>query len=323
LQNVKQLGRASVFLLAASLLGASTVSAAVITIATETVGNAGNANDPTTNLGAVGYDYNIGEYDVTASQYTAFLNSVATTAGDPNSLWNTAMTATTSGGPGITRSGSGTVGSPYSYSVTAGGRGSFPVTYVNFYNTLRFANWLDNGQPTTGTETTGTTETGAYTITSGGISANSITRNPGATWALESQNEWYKAAYYDPGDGTYSAYPTQSNTAPTTSQANYNSSDTTTVGSFTASPSYYGTFDQGGDVFQFNETITGADRFDLGGAFNSGNSGPLKSSASSYVSETFKGDNLGFRVVEVPEPASMGMLALGGIATLARRRRRY
>ena len=47
-----------------------------------TVGNAGNAADPSPGYGAVPYTYQIGEYDVTTAQYCQFLNAVATTS-DP------------------------------------------------------------------------------------------------------------------------------------------------------------------------------------------------------------------------------------------------
>ena len=61
-----------------------------------------------------------------------------------------------------------------------------------------------------------------------------MTRNPGATYFIPSENEWYKAAYYNPTKGTYWAYPTQSNAAPSnvlsatgTNNANYfNGGDT-------------------------------------------------------------------------------------------------
>ena len=56
------------------------------------VGNAGNAPDPSTGYGAVDYNYNIGEYDVTAGQYTAFLNAVAAT--DTYGLYNSSMSFT-------------------------------------------------------------------------------------------------------------------------------------------------------------------------------------------------------------------------------------
>ena len=57
-----------------------------------TVGNPGNAADTrydATGFGSVGYVYQIGKYEVTAGQYTEFLNAVA--KADPNGLYNTAM----------------------------------------------------------------------------------------------------------------------------------------------------------------------------------------------------------------------------------------
>lgn len=135
------------------------------------VGNAGNAAD-SSNFGSVSYAYNIGEYDVTVSQYTAFLNAVAQT--DTYSLYDSSMAGTTLGDPGIAQNGSS---GSYSYSVAAG-RGNHPVTDVTFWDALRFSNWLDNGQPN-GAEGPGTTETGAYTLTSTAIANNTVTRNAG------------------------------------------------------------------------------------------------------------------------------------------------
>ncbi|HZK80326.1 MAG TPA: SUMF1/EgtB/PvdO family nonheme iron enzyme, partial [Humisphaera sp.] len=245
-----------------SLVGAVAVFASPVTILTVPVPAGGVANTAdSTGYGSVGYSYNIGQYDVTSSQYTAFLNAVAAT--DPNGVYNSSMSGTTSGNPGIIQSGSS---GSYTYSV-AGGRGNFPVTDVTFWDTTRFANWLSNGQPT-GAQGAGTTETGTYTLTPGGISGNTVTRNAGSTWAVTSENEWYKAAYYTPlggtgnSNGNYWLYPTQSNTI-SLAQANYytgassgpgSGTDTTAVGSY-AYPSYYGTYDQGGDVFQWNEAI--------------------------------------------------------------------
>ena len=84
----------------------------------------------------------------------------------------------------ITRSGSD---GSYSYAVNSG-FGPNPVNHVSFFDAMRFVNWLQNGQGSGGTET------GVYTI-SDGISE---TRNPSASFWLPSENEWYKAAYYDP-----------------------------------------------------------------------------------------------------------------------------
>ena len=124
-----------------------------------TVGNPGNAPDTRYNsisVGSVDHVYQIGKYEVTAGQYTEFLNAVA--KADPNGLYNTAM-----GDPGdslganIQRTGS----SPnFSYSVAADWANR-PVNYVSFWDAARFANWLHNGQPT-GRKVPGTTEDGAY-----------------------------------------------------------------------------------------------------------------------------------------------------------------
>ena len=56
------------------------------------VGNPGNAPDTRydrISVGSVDHVYQIGKYEVTAGQYTEFLNAVA--KADPNGLYNTAM----------------------------------------------------------------------------------------------------------------------------------------------------------------------------------------------------------------------------------------
>ena len=75
--------------LVAVVLFCPAVQAGTINIPLVTVGDAGNLPDPATGYGAVGYTYQIGEYDVTTAQYT-FLNAVATTS-DPYGLYNTGM----------------------------------------------------------------------------------------------------------------------------------------------------------------------------------------------------------------------------------------
>ncbi|HEX4056629.1 MAG TPA: SUMF1/EgtB/PvdO family nonheme iron enzyme [Tepidisphaeraceae bacterium] len=318
MKAIRYLSRALVLLagVGVPLLGAGAASAS-ITIATVPVGDPGNAAD-TTGFGSVAYSYNIGEYDVTSSQYTAFLNAVAAT--DTYGVYNSDMAGTTSGNPGIIQSGSS---GSYTYSVAAG-RGNYPVTDVTFWDTTRFANWLDNGQPT-GAEGAGTTETGTYTLTPTGIANNTVTRNANYTWAVTSENEWYKAAYYTPLGGTgnsnpnYWLYPTQSNTI-SPSQANYTLLDTTPVGSY-AYPSYYGTYDQGGDVFQWNESIyRGSFRGLRGGSFDNFYY-TLPSNYSLTGDPTDDYSDVGFRVSQVPEPASLGILMFGATGMLLRRRR--
>ncbi|MEN6449371.1 MAG: PQQ-binding-like beta-propeller repeat protein, partial [Thermoguttaceae bacterium] len=122
------------------------------------VGDAGNVADTApqgaVRYGAVGYKYDIGKYDVTNAQYCEFLNAKAS-ASDPYGLWSSRMASDACGG--ITCSGSG----PYTYAVKPG-QGSQPVVFASWYDTLRFANWLTNGQGS------GSTESGAYAISGSG-----------------------------------------------------------------------------------------------------------------------------------------------------------
>ena len=254
-------------------------NAGAVTIDMVTVGDAGNADD-TTGFGAVAYDYQIAKYDVTIAQYAEFLNAVAAT--DPHSLYSTRM-ETDLAIAGIRRAGS--PGS-YTYSVmeNGGDSGNRPITYVSWWDAARFANWMANGQPT-GAQDATTTEDGAYAL-NGAISGeaaerNSINPNTDAapTFSLPLENEWYKAAYYSSslaeGAGGYYDYATQADTAPgnaigsTANQANYLAAGKfsvtggssqepgqnylTDVGAFTSSASFYGTFDQNGNVWQWND----------------------------------------------------------------------
>jgi len=321
-------------------------TANAVNIATVSVGNPGNAGDtryPDTvdgvpSFGSVDYAYNIGTYEVTAGQYTEFLNAVAKT--DTYGLYNTNM-SNTSSGSGITRGGSS---GSYSYSVAAD-FANRPVNYVSWGDSARFSNWLHNGQPT-GAQGLATTEDGSYYI-NGAISHDdllAVTRKAIATWVIPSEDEWYKAAYYKGGstNAGYWDFPTRSNSLPgrdmadvTGNNANYNNAAgpypidsgkyTTVVGEFQNSASPYGTFDQGGNVWEWNEAILfDAIRDYRGGSFGIPQ-GPDGMLASSYLEGdylTFETSYLGFRLVEVPEPASAVLMGLSGLLLTVRRKRR-
>jgi len=256
-----------------------TQALAVVNIAWVPVGNAGNAPDTATGslYGAVGYAYNIGKYEVTNSQYAEFLNA----KGGSNSygIYNASMA-----GYGITRSGS--AGS-YNYGLTSGLENR-PVVYVSWFDAARFTNWLGNGQGG------GDTETGAYTLISG-QTTGIVTVNPGAQIYIPSENEWYKAAYYNGGTSTYSLYPNGQNTI-TTADANYASGGSTNVGSYSGDPSSYGTFDQGGNVYEWNDAvISGSYRGLRGGSWNN-NDNNLQSSNRNNNNPSNENNNIGFRV---------------------------
>ena len=303
-----------------------------MSFALSTVGNAGNSPDSATGFGEVDYTYKIGSFDVTCDQYATFLNAVAQT--DTYDLYNTSL-GTDLDTANITRLGSS---GSYTYTV-APGSGSDPVTYVSWLDAARFCNWLENGQPTTHVENASTTEQGSYTlngdIDSGGTTGLELA-NPNAVWRLPTLNEWYKAAYYDPNYGGlgvagYWTYATRSNDAPNnvigsgTDEANYDINGlsessapyVSPVGSFTNSASHYGTYDQNGDVFQWDTDIYGGDARGMrGGSWTVSNPYYLASTTNLGSDPAQEASDLGFRIeTSIPEPGAVP-LGLAGIAVL-------
>jgi len=171
-------------------------------------------------------------------------------------LYNEQMASHAQGG--ILRSGE-TGG--YSYAVREGFVNK-PVNLVSFWDSIRYANWLQNGM-SNGEQNGSTTEDGSYTITQDGIDENSIVRNPEADVFLANWDEWYKAAYYDVDAQEYYTYPIGPGTAEcvepsadTGKSANCNYvigeyGGLTEVGAYTLSPSPSGTYDQGGNVYEW------------------------------------------------------------------------
>jgi sulfatase modifying factor 1 len=279
-----------------------------------TVGNSGNAADTadgdssTTGVqryGAVGYEYQIGKYEVTNAQYAEFLNAKAAT--DNYSLYNTSMASF-----GITRTGSS---GSYSYAVSSGFENK-PVVYVSWYDAARFSNWLSNGQGS------GDTETGSYNLN--GLSSGLILPIADAKIRLPSEDEWYKAAYYNGVNSTYSLYPNGQNTI-TTADANYDNSVgfSTDVGTYSGDPSMYGTFDQGGNVWEWNDTVIGSSRGLRGGTWGvEGFDFYLASSCRPDVDLSGEFYDAGFRLAApIPEPSSMVLAMLASGVMLVRRKR--
>jgi sulfatase modifying factor 1 len=300
----------------------------LVTIDTVTVGDAGNAAD-TTGYGAVPYNYAIGKYEVTIGQYAAFLNSVAATSTSTFivDLFNTNMAENLSIGPSISRSGS--VGN-FVYSVV-GTSSNLPITAVSWFDAARFANWMHNGA-TNGAST----ETGAYALH--GATNGIIIRQPNAAWWIPSEDEWYKAAYFKGGNTTagYWRYPTASDSPPTpepdppggTNSGNFGlvrplGDRRVEVGSFTLSASPAGSFDQGGNVAEWNDAVFDGKRGIRGGDYISPEY-VLDSSRPRYgILPEEEYANFGFRVASVPEPSTYALLLITGAGALwwARRRR--
>ena len=343
---------AAVFLFAA-LASVVPAPARAVTIDMVTVGNAGNADDTGGSyIGRVDYSYQISKYDVTIGQYTAFLNAADPTGINPNAIYNSEMGTHTSIS-GISYDSTASDGSKYSaigpagtaYGQTAANR---PITYVSWFDAARFANWMTNGQGGPGT-----TETGAYNLLTAdpGVAP---AKTPGAAFSIPTANEWYKAAYFSPNYGGpglegYYKYATQSDAGPGniigsgSNQANYhavvwsvtqqggdvvpNQNYLTDVGAFTNSPSYYGTFDQSGNVDQWNDLdgAAGTVRGLRGGYWYSGLADFVSSSGSNSRDPFYEHDGLGFRLVSVPEidPSHFGpalVLVLGSLGLREHRR---
>ncbi len=192
--------------------------------------------------GSVGYTYAMGTYEITAGEYTEFLNAVADS--DPYGLYDQRMDVQwdiaqhpnwfwTGKGANILRSGS--PGS-YTYSV-ADDWAHRPVNYVDYGDAARYCNWLHNGKPT-GVQDATTTEDGSYDMSATHpyygphgeqlpehVSAEfyafndslaGLTRRPGATYVIPHADEWYKAAHHknDGVTANYWLYPTSSDTPP-------------------------------------------------------------------------------------------------------------
>jgi formylglycine-generating enzyme required for sulfatase activity len=219
-----------------------------------------------TGLGAVAYEFQIMKYEVTVRQYAAFLNCVAVQS-DPHQLWLPAMgehVVTDLGQGGIRKDVPQCIlreGAPGAWSYRpVMDREDGPVFCVSFFSALRYANWLQNGGRN------GDTESGAYDLSQGA----KVTRSASATIWLPNEDEWYKAAYYQPENcggptGGYWRFPFASNDIPVSSEPGSEEklaacfsrkfSGMVTVGSYPNAKSPCGALDMGGNVWEWTETV--------------------------------------------------------------------
>jgi formylglycine-generating enzyme required for sulfatase activity len=310
-----------------------------------TVGDPGNTadTDPAdpAGYGAVATSFRIMKFEFTNQLYNDFLNSVAAT--DTYSLYNTNMGSDARGG--INQSGAS---GSYTYSVKPD-MGDKPVNYVSWFDAARVSNWLMNGALSSSS-----TEAGAYTLVDGQTSGTAPAVNPGATFYVPTEDQWYKAAYYK-GGGTragYWDYATQSDSDPTAvaagstgigsagntgNFANYeitadwNSQDgnVTTVGT-NGGPSFYGAFDMSGNIDEWNDLTgaAGSTRGVRGGGWDVSGGWYVSSSAGYPADPSYEANSVSFRLASlsaVPEIDPNGLsavlgLLVAGFGLLERRR---
>ena len=160
----------------------------------------GSSVQDSTTYGGVAYDFKLQTYPVTNTEYVEFLNTVAVDGAPGKELYHINMGVFPHGG--IERNGEFPT---YTYSIKTD-MGNKPINFINWYSAVRFINWISNGKQTD----VDTTESGVYTL-NGNVKSSPLNKN---TYWLPTENEWYKAAYYDPSSSTYSTYATQSNSLP-------------------------------------------------------------------------------------------------------------
>ncbi len=239
------------------------------------VDNPSNQADPIYNFGQVDYNFLIGKYEITNRQYSDFLNSVAVHE-DPYGLYSKVLSDGILGGIIRTKGSKG-----FTYSVKKGWENK-PVTYLSWFNLARLANFYHYGKPATGRSDLGSTEgddkLGAYDTrgfpskVDQSIDYKKIyPRNSGAKYWIPSQNEWYKAAYYDPGKfgkRKYWNYPTMTDDPPISkspkvdgSGANFQNNSLAVgapnylsdVNDYPLSISHYKVFGMAGNVWEWTE----------------------------------------------------------------------
>jgi len=267
------------------------------------IGNTSNAAD-TTSYGAVPYEYRASIYEISQNAITK-----ATASGMAN--------------------------------VTAGAwSNNQPAANISWYEAAAFVNFLN----------TNSGKTAAYNLTFSGswsmalwsseqawtAGGTNLYRNKNAFYFLPSENEWCKAAYYNPGGSNYFLYPTASSNAPTAvasgtnaGTAVYNSAASVpaTVNSAGGS-SPYGTMGQGGNVWDWTESALDGtnsspseDRARRGGSW--GNLvNDLRSSTRYYWAPSLDSSQIGFRVASVPEPSTAVLVLLGAGAVYLWKRRK-
>ena len=258
-----------------------------------TIGNAGNAADGTTGYGAVGYNYQISKTEVTIAEFTA------SGAGNGNeNHWND--------------SGDGTSVGP-----------NAPASGVSLYEAMKYCNWMTSGNINSGLyENKGSDVWGAK-MNRATVMAGSVNY-----FAVPTENEWYKAAYFKPDTSGYSLYANGMDTVPTQGAAagwNYYNG-----GYVNGSPNYTwtagyggveqnGTYNMMGNVGEWMEDAVGVLR---GGGYDDDESSLRSSGRGVNYFPAGEFNVIGFRVVAIPEPATALSLLLGGLIITGYRRLR-
>jgi hypothetical protein len=205
-----------------------------------------------------------------------------------------------------------------------------PAAGTSWYEAAAFVNWLNTNSGYQAAYNL-MFSNGAWSMqlwgsadawTAGGTN---LYRHKNARYFLPSENEWYKAAYYNSSGGNYFLYPTGSDTSPAKSMGT--NAGTAWYGQRAFTPnellikmasvylagglSPYGTMGQGGNIWEWNETAfdgvnddSSDERTIRGGFAFSTDATALLSSTRVNLGPSIE-DAVGFRVASVPLATSV------------------
>jgi hypothetical protein len=252
-----------------------------------TIDNVNYDPDPATGglYGAVDYEYRIGKYEITNAQWDAFVLAAGAPTGNPSDAYDESAYWT------------GT---------------DVPTNKVSWYEALQFCNYLTSGDKSLGAYLFSGNNTNPGDFLS--IDRDWAVSTYGTAYVIPTEDEWYKAAYYT-GSG-YSTYANGTDVAPIAGvDTNYDWAISNPWDIGTGTMEQNGTFDMMGNVWEWNEVlISSIYRGARGGSFID-DAANLESHNRNFEespnNETY---NFGFRIASVPEPATLLLLSLGGLA---------
>ena len=279
------------------------------------------ATNPTSGYGIVNNGYRMGTLEITNAQWNKFKAGLGVpVTGSPANAYDE---------------------DPYYFTDP-----NMPANMISWYEAAQFVNWLNTS---TGHQAaykfTGTQGTGNYTLTTWSPqeadNGTNLYRHKDAVYYLPTEDEWVKAAYWN--GTTLQTYATRAGDALFQGNGanggwNYWEGDTGpdgpaaglwNVGS--GSQELNGTYDMMGNIYEWMESPyssgdyeTTSGRVLRGGSFAFNESCLASTSFRLNTSPHFEYTELtdqGFRVAsELPEPCTLGLLALGGLALLRPRR---
>jgi len=276
--------------------------------------NISGATNPASGYGIVNNDYRMGTYEITNDQWDKFKTAYGWVSGYPGNAYNESSTYT------------GT---------------NVPTNCVSWYEAAQFVNWLNTS---TGHEVaykfTGTQNTNGYTLATWSAAeadgGTNLYRHKDAMYYLPTEDEWVKAGYWNgtmlqtyatkAGDTLFQGNGTNGGwnycdpvNGPYVPEGPWN------VGS--GSQELNGTYDMMGNVWEWMESPYTSGDYGIdslrglrGDCFYSADDYHLSSSWRYTAPPYDEYGYYGFRVASVPEPCSMVLLCLGGLALMRKRR---